>query len=188
MRKEFVCGLVFAAFVNLLGVVDAAYVIKLKNGNEYVTTRYWQEGGQVLFDTYDGVFGIERTFVAKIEKTDRIIRLASAADRDPAEKAQTELSKQSKEADDAKPTEESKAEKKRDADDPIVSEFSRLQQKSKELNGMLTGEIRDLLNQITAFKNKMTKDSKLFIDYGREFNDLNEIGDIVESALRSRTQ
>ena len=53
---------------------------------------------------------------------------------------------------------------------------------------MLTGEIRELLSQITAFKNKLVKDSKLFIDYGREFNDLNEIGDIVETALRSRTQ
>ena len=186
MRKKLVCGLVFAACVNVLGVADAAYVIKLKNGNEYVTTRYWQEGGQVLFDTYDGVFGIERTFVTKIEKTDRIIRLASAADRDPAEKAQTEPSKQSKEADDAKPTEESKAEKKRDPNDPIVGEFNRLQEKSKEVDGMLTEEIRALLREIKAFKDKISDNSKLFVEYAREFNDIHEISSAVGAALNAR--
>ncbi|TMA94865.1 MAG: hypothetical protein E6J74_14000 [Deltaproteobacteria bacterium] len=76
MRKALIYGLVFAMYGNVLGVADAAYIIKLKNGNEYITTRYWQEGRQVFFDTYDGVFGIERTFVTKIEKTDQIVRLA----------------------------------------------------------------------------------------------------------------
>jgi hypothetical protein len=75
--------MIVAACSGWLSVADATYIIKLKNGNEYITTRYWQEGRQVFFDTYDGVFGIERTFVTKIEKTDQIIRLASAADRDP---------------------------------------------------------------------------------------------------------
>jgi hypothetical protein len=53
---------------------------------------------------------------------------------------------------------------------------------------MLTGEIRELLSQITAFKNKLAKDSKLFVEYGREFNDAHEIAAAVETALRSRTQ
>ena len=186
MRKKLVCGLVFAACVNLLGVVDAAYVIKLKNGNEYITTRYWQEGGQVLFDTYDGVFGIERTFVTKIEKTDRIIRLANAADRDPAEKAQSEAAKLDKESEEVKQTTESKAEKKRELNDPVVGEFNRLKEKSNEVDGMLTSEIRDLLRDIKAFKDKVSGDSKLFVDYAREFNDVHEISSAVEAALRSR--
>jgi hypothetical protein len=53
---------------------------------------------------------------------------------------------------------------------------------------MLTAEIRELLNQISAFKNKITKDSKLFFEYAREFNDAQEIGNSVETALRTRTQ
>jgi len=169
-----------------LGVLDAAYIIKLKNGNEYVTTRYWQEGGQVLFDTYDGVFGIERTFVIKIEKTDRIIRLANAADRDPAEKAQSDLSKQSKESDDAKQINEPKVEKKREPNDPVVGEFNRLLEKSKEVDGMLTEEIRALLKEIKAFKDKISGDSKYFIDYAREFNDIHEISSAVEAVYNAR--
>jgi hypothetical protein len=53
---------------------------------------------------------------------------------------------------------------------------------------MLTAEIRELLNQITAFKNKLSRDSKLFIQYGREFNDAHDLGNTVETALVSRTQ
>ena len=44
MRKGLVYGVVFAAWGGWFGAADAAYVIKLKNGNEYVTARYWQEG------------------------------------------------------------------------------------------------------------------------------------------------
>jgi len=186
MRNKILCAMVFAVGSNGLGVADAAYVIKLKNGNEYVTSRYWQEGGQVLFDTYDGVFGIERTFVTKIEKTDRIIRLANAADRDPAEKAQSEAAKLDKESEEVKQTTESKAEKKREPNDPVVGEFNRLQEKSKEVNGMLTEEIRALLKEIKAFKDKISGDSKYFVDYAREFNDIHEISSAVEAVYNAR--
>ena len=40
-------------------VGKAAYIIKLKNGNEFITGRYWHEGRQLMFDAYGGVFGIE---------------------------------------------------------------------------------------------------------------------------------
>ena len=75
-----------------------------------------------------------------------------------------------------------------DDNDPIRGEFNRLKEKANEVNGMLTAEIRELLNQITAFKNKLSRDSKLFIQYGREFNDAHDLGNTVETALASRTQ
>lgn len=183
MRKELALGLVFAIWGDWLSVADAAYVIKLKNGNEYVTSRYWQEGGQVRFDTYGGVFGIEKAFVTKIEKTDQVVRLATIADRDPGEKFQAETSQKDKESEEAKPAIESK---KREADDPIVSEFNRLKEKSKEVEGMLTSEIRDLLREIKAFKDKMSRNSKLFIEYAREFNDIHQISSEVEAAFNAR--
>jgi hypothetical protein len=77
--------------------------------------------------------------------------------------------------------------KERDPADPIVGEFNRLKNRSKEVDGMLAGEIRQLLDEISAFKNRISKDSKLFIEYGREINDLHEMGDVVETALRART-
>jgi FtsZ-interacting cell division protein YlmF len=185
MRKALTYGVFFIACGAGIGTVDGAYVIKLKNGNEYVTTRYWREGKQVLFETYDGVFGIENSFVAKIEKTEQVVRLITAFDREPTDKPQADSMKSIDEPDSEKVKE---PKKEKAPDDPIVGEFNRLKEKSKEVDGMLTGEIRELLNQVTAFKNKLSKDSKLFVDYGREFNDTHEIGDIIETALRSRTQ
>jgi hypothetical protein len=171
-------ALYILTFVACIGATDAgaAYVIKLRNGNEYVTTRYWNEGSQVLFDTYGGVFGVEKAFVNKIERTDQIVKLPMASDWAP-EKIQAESTKESKDL----------AQEKGN-DDPIVGEFNRLKEKSSEVGGMLTSEIRELLNQITAFKNKLSKDSKLFIEYGREFNDLQELASRVETALGARTQ
>jgi len=185
MRKGLTYSVFFIAWGVGIGTADAAYVIKLKNGNEYVTTRYWREGTQVLFDTYNGVFGIENSFVTKIEKTEQVVRLITASDREPADKRQADSMKSIDELDNEKLKE---PKKEKALDDPIVGEFNRLKEKSKEVDGMLTSEIRELLNQVTAFKNKLSKDSKLFVEYGREFNDAHELGDTVETALRSRTQ
>jgi hypothetical protein len=171
-----------------LDMVNAAYVIRLKNGNEYVTVRYWQDGRQVLFDTYGGVFGIDRGFVAKIEKTDKPVRLARVGERDPSDEAQSDSAKPNKELVEAKPATEPKLEKTRDINDPVVTEYNKLKERAKVVDSLLTSEISDLLKEITAFKNKLAKDSKLFIEYGREFNEAHEVGDTVESALRSRTQ
>jgi hypothetical protein len=67
-----------------------------------------------------------------------------------------------------------------------VREFNRFEEKSKEVDGMLTSEIRDLLKEIKIFKDKISGDSKLFLNYGREFNDVHEISSAVEAALESR--
>jgi len=166
----------------------AAYVIKLKNGNEYVTARYWSAGSQVFFDTYGGVFGVEKAFVKKIERTDQMVRLPTVADRPPSEKPQADSKRESGARGDEKTNEGATPKKEKAPDDPIVGDLNRLKEKSKEVDGMLTGEIRELLNQITAFKNKLTKDSKLFMEYGRELNDTQELASQVETALRSRTQ
>jgi hypothetical protein len=178
MRKFVLGGLLLGVLGSSLDVLNAAYVITLKNGNEYVTGRYWQAGSQVLFDTYGGVFGIDRSFVSKIEKTDQPMRLARVLESKPAEP--------NKELVEEKPATEIKTEKKRDPEDPIVGEFNRLKEKSKEVDSMLTSEIRDLLREIKAFKDKLSGPGKLLGDYAREFNDVHEVGSIVEAALQSR--
>lgn len=185
MRGLALGGLTLALVGSTFRALDAAYVIKLNNGNEYVTTRYWQEGRQVLFDAYGGVFGIEKSFILKIEKSDKILR-RPAMDSEPLKQSRP-VSDDTDTAE-TKAGSDSKAYTKREVDDPIVIEFNRLKEKSKAVGGMLTHEIRDLLNQITAYKNKLTRNSKLFVEYGREFNELHEIGARVENALRSRTQ
>ena len=51
---------------------------------------------------------------------------------------------------------------------------------------VLTDEIRDLLKEIKAFKDKMGDNSKLFVEYAREFNDIHEISSAVEAAFNAR--
>jgi hypothetical protein len=167
-----------------INFADATYVIKLKNGNEYVTNRYWHEGTQVLFDAEGGIFGVDQAFVNKIENTDKVIRVASAARQDPSDKFQTETAKETmnKEANTQEPKK-----KPKEPDDPIVGELDRLKEKSKEVDGMLTSEIRELLDQITALRTKLVKDSKLFIEYSQEVNDIFNLSNSVEASLRSRT-
>jgi hypothetical protein len=184
MPKLALYGLIVAVCTGCFSVADAAYVIKLRNGKEYITTRYWHEGRQVMFDTYDGVFGVAKSFVSKIEKTDQIIKLAKVSDRDPADKS--DIAKQSMESEKAEPATESKTEKHRDPEDPIVAEFNRLKEKSKDVDGMLTSEIRDLLKEIKTFKGKMSGDSKLFVEYAREFNEIHQISSEVEAAFNAR--
>jgi hypothetical protein len=179
--------LVFAFCLAYSGAVEAAYVIKLGNGNEFITGRYWHEGTQLMFDVYGGVFGIDRAFVTRIEESNKAIKLEAAVYEDAKDKPQTEQAKEAKET--KKPTTppEAKAEAER-KDDPITQEFNRLQETSRGIGGMLTSEIRDLLRDITAFKNKISRDSKLFIKYASEFNDAQELGAATETALRSRDQ
>lgn len=186
MRFLSASGVVFMIGITV-GDADAAYLIQLKNGNDYVTSRYWREGSQVLFDTYGGVFGVDKTFIAQIIKTDQVARLANATDREPGNKLPVDGLNEKKVVDDNS-KEETIFHQKGDDNDPIRGEFNRLKEKANEVNGMLTAEIRELLNQITAFKNKLSRDSKLFIQYGREFNDAHDLGNTVETALASRTQ
>ncbi len=53
---------------------------------------------------------------------------------------------------------------------------------------MLTSEIRELLKEITGFKNMISRNSKYFVDYAREFNEAQEIGNVTEVALTARNQ
>ena len=78
MRKV-VIGFIMTTCLGIIDLASAAYVIKLKNGNEYITNRYWQDDKQVLFETYDGIFGVDKTFVSKVEKSDKPIRLITTS-------------------------------------------------------------------------------------------------------------
>jgi hypothetical protein len=182
--QQLAVSLVFALCLTYSGAVEAAYVIKLGNGNEFITGRYWHEGTQLMFDVYGGIFGIDRAFVTKIEESNKALKLEASVYEDVKDKPRTEQAKEAK-----KPTTspEVKAETER-KDDPITQEFNHLQETSRGIDGMLTSEIRDLLRDITAFKNKISRDSKLFIKYAKEFNDAQELGAATETALRSRDQ
>ena len=164
---------------------DASFIIRLKNGNEYVTSHYWQEGRQLFFNAYGGVFGVEKSFIAKVERSSAAgltqTDNPSAAISDPSSRPKNEGVPTTS-------TSQPKVETQRVPVDPIATEFDQLRERSKRVDGLLTSEIRVLMKEITEFKNKLSKDSKLFIKYGREFNEAHELADVVETVLAARTQ
>ena len=182
MGSKIVCALVLALAWSSLGEADAAYVIKLKNGNEFVTSRYWQEGAQVLFETYNGIFGIDKTFVSKVEKTDKSVRLITpppeAKPVQPSEREDSEIRKEPSENQE-KPT------PKRNDDDPILRHFQDIKERAKQIDGMLTSELTQLAKDLTDLKRAMQLSGKTN-EFLAEFGEIHEIGDRVEDALKSR--
>jgi hypothetical protein len=181
--KAFGGGLV--ALLLTGGVGHATYVIKLKNGNEYITDRYWQKGAQVLFDTYGGVFGVEKRFVVKIEKTDKPVRVIAAGlpepelkPREVGLKPSAELSKDSAENQKQEPL-------KRSEDDPILRHFQMIKERAKSLDGMLTSELSQLVKDLEDLKRAMQLSGKTN-DFLAEFGELHDLGDRLEEALKGR--
>ena len=161
----------------------AAYVIRLKNGNELVTSRYWQEGSQILFDTYGGVFGIDKAFVAKIEASDKPLTPLATIIEEPEVKRQSAPSKAQQKSKPA-PVSTPQSEANR-ADDPIVLEFSALKERFNGLDGMLTAELQEFSTDLMNFKRKIQA-SKKSNDYLREFTESFKMGDALEEALKAR--
>lgn len=162
---------------------DAAYVIKLKNGNEFVTARYWHEGKQLMFDTYGGVFGVDKAFVVKIEQSEKPVKLISAPIERPAV---TTPSDSVKDGGSKKASQGSEAPAKaRPEDDPIMKDFYALKQKFAGLDSMLTSEMIEFSKDLSTFKRKVQLSGKSN-DYINEFAESFRMGDALEAALKSR--
>ncbi len=177
-------GLILVISVSDFSNVDAAYVIKLKNGNEYVTNRYWQEGTQILFDTGDGVFGIDQAFVGKIEKTDRVVKLVRAAPAQ-AEKPATQPKENAQDTNKPATKESSEAPATKDQNDPFYQEFSALKAQSESLLTMSAGELDEYVKNLVALMKKLQTENKIN-QYLREYSALNEMANRAEEELKAR--
>jgi hypothetical protein len=160
----------------------AAYIIKLKNGNEFVTGRYWHEGRQLMFDIYGGTFGVEQTYVSKIENSEQPMRLTETTQPVAEREPQADISAKK----DTKPSTsaDGKAQGK-PVDDPLMKDFFALKERFKGLEGMLTPELQQFSRDLSDFKRKIQLSGKSN-DYLQEFGEAHEMGDALEEALKSR--
>ncbi len=191
MRKS-ILYIAIAAFVSALGNADAAYVIKLKNGNEFLTGRYWQEGRQIMFDTYGGVFGVDKAFVVKIERSDKPLKLEYASEKPaPESETQAEESKvqtTKKEGEGSKKGSESiEATEANKAKDSIVRELNALKEKFATRDGMLTSELSRLIEELSDFRKKLLTTDKV-TTYINEFTEAMDMGNATEVLIKSRGQ
>lgn len=164
-------------------LADAAFVIQLKNGNEFVTGRYWTEGTQVMFDVYGGVLGLDENLVSKIDRSDKPVQLLAGHSQD--EKPQAVGRKDNSESNKALVPSTGKAEGKQDPNDPILKEFGALKQKFTSVNGMLTSELNEFSKNVTVLKRKI-QTSGASNHYLDEFTELHKLGDDVENILNQR--
>jgi hypothetical protein len=185
MRKKLLLGLVVAGCVNVLGVADATYVIQLKNGNEFITSRYWHYGKQVLFETYDGVFGVDKAFVSKVEKTDKPVRLITTPQTAPDLKPIEADDRESGEAKKDLPENQEKASAKRNEDDPIFKHFQAIKERAKNMDGMLTSELTQLAKDLGDLKRAMQLGGKTN-EFLAEFGEMHDMADRVEDNLKAR--
>jgi hypothetical protein len=164
-------------------MADASFVIQLKNGNEFVTSRHWQEGSQVMFDVYGGVLGIDRKFVSKIARSDKPLQLLTLPSQD--EQPQIKRQKEESETNKALVPPTAKSEIKVDPNDPIVKEFEALKQEFSSVNGMLTSELNEFSKNVTSLKRKIQTSGESN-RYLSEFTELHKIGDDLENMLKER--
>lgn len=185
MRRS-VTGFIVILSMSVVSVANATYVIKLKNGNEYVTNRYWQEGTQVLFDADGGVFGIDKAFVGEIEKTHKVIKLITNAATEPAEKTAADTKETAKDgATKEAPVDASKSQVAKDENDPVYKEFNALKAQSDGLRTMSRGELDDYVKTIAGLMSKIQKERKTS-QYRQEYSELNALANSVEQEIKSR--
>ncbi len=186
MRKALVTTFILALSVPIYANVRASYVIKLRNGNEITTNRYWPEGGQILFETAGGIFGIEKDSIGNIRKSTRPVTpfRATANSRSQAagEAPQIEATEKIKKAE--SPPASRPATK--DAD-PILKEFYALKSRFSGLKGMLTSELTDFARDVARFR-KEVRQSERVNNYINELAETSAMEDELSAELRSRSQ
>jgi len=183
MRKILLVSLLWVS--SGFGVIHAGYIIKLKNGNEYVTERYWQRGTQVLFDTDGGVFGVDKRFVAKIEKSDRPVRPITESSPKSSPNALDANERIGGEVKRGEAESKPEATVKRNEEDPILRHFQIVKERAKNIDGLLTSELNQLAKDLADLKRAMQLSGKTN-EFLAEFGQLHDIADRVEEALKAR--
>jgi len=177
---------ILASYFGAISPAEATFVITLRNGNEFLTSRYWQDSNQVLFETYDGTFGVDKAFVKKVEKSDRPIRLITTAQ---AVEKVIPLEASDKKVDDAikKTTTENQEQVpvKKNEDDPIFKHFLSIRERSKNIGVMLTSELNLLAKDIGDLKRTMQLSGKTN-EFLAEFGELHDIADRLEDVMKDR--
>lgn len=166
--KRFFPAIVILSFLLYPCEGFSYYKIYLKNGTEFETNRYWEEGGQIKFYLRQGIVGIPKNSVEKIKKS------ALKPEETP------EVKKQPKNLQDTK-TEPLKSDaveinRKEDKkkDSPFSEEIERLEKQFESRQVMTVEELNQLKNDLTLLRNKISS-SSLAEDFSEEITRLSDM-------------
>jgi len=126
--KKFIL-VILLLFLTFPAIGNAAYLIRLKNGGEFKTFRYWSEGDQIKFYVPGGIVGISKDSVRKIEKIELLYEERTASpEKKPAPvpvKTESETDVNVKDAPDADAKEK---------EAPAAGAAKKIETKSKEID------------------------------------------------------
>ena len=68
MKRLRVFPVLFCVMWLCPSVSFADFIIHLKSGREFVTDRYWEEGGEIKFNYSEGVLGFSKDLISSVEE------------------------------------------------------------------------------------------------------------------------
>ena len=128
----------------------------LKNGGQFVTSKYWEEGDEIKFYLGGEIMGIEKGAVLDIKKSAKkpegMRYEAEKPERCPAEAEPKPAVSGTPKADE-KTTAKEKVAEDSNKDKDIIQELERLQKKSESRANMTVDELEELMNDLKALEN-----------------------------------
>ncbi|MDP2855436.1 MAG: hypothetical protein Q8O28_14450 [Smithellaceae bacterium] len=180
MKKIILSAFILISFFVFPLFSQASYIIHLKGGGQFITTKYWEEGGQITFFVSGGTMGIEKDTVSKIEKstakTEDVYETKKPAL--PPVAAEKKLA-----ATGNTPAKEDDSKK----DPAIMKEFEQLQKSFAERQNMTVDELNDLKKNLTALRDKIFS-KRLEHDYLEESSKVAEMRFFVSDHLITKSK
>jgi hypothetical protein len=178
-------ALAVSALVPLVpSVAHASYSIHLRNGGNFTTPLYWQDGGYVMFYVPGGLMGIEKKSVARIENiSGGTAHKSSRADVQPAVPLKSAKPAKMGTSPQAAPLfPGAAAEEKR-----LTDELNTLRKRHRDVDTMTVGELYAFDKELTAFRDKVTQ-KRLGHRFADELLEIITMGEKVETRLKQRGQ
>ena len=133
----------------------ADYIIHLKSGRQFVTERYWEEGGEIKFHFKSGVLGVPRSAVVSIEE------VASETRKKEAPRPEEAPPEKKEETNAVKKTEK-KEEKKAEQTRPLHEYWAQKKALKVKLDEALKRLREATRNKDKAAKKKAREDMRKF--------------------------
>jgi len=202
--KKLLTAIAVAVFVIYPCVCFPSYIIHLKDGREFATDRYYEEGDQIKFKRYSGVIGIQKDLVREIEMIEEVEDSpeeketpaepeAPAAGAKTGKKEKTEEGAEKAEAPEEEVPEAIKGEEESEKEKPVeVSEEEKKkaeQEKAAKIEAFIE-EKRQIMGQMQIVaaglkdaqgKNNKAEKRKWLMERTKLLNTLSELENSVKS-------
>ena len=204
--KKLLTAIAAAIFVIYPCVSFSSYIIHLKDGREFATDRYYEEGGQIKFKRYGGIIGIQKDLVREIEVIEEVEELPAekAEAKQEVPEAKTEAEKQgasespekavevekpkeqgAEQAKEQEKPEDASEEEKKNLIDKYTKEFNLINEKFKDIQMMTKEDLYEFVDEVITFK-KGVLSNRLGGIFSKQLLETYSMLDKIEAILKFR--